>query len=456
MFKIEDILKATQGRLISARDDPQVKGISTDSRTVAQGEAFLALEGENFDGHAFIDDAIKKGVRCVICRAHGLAKRKAIRLRNACFIEVRDTAAALGDIARFQRRKFDIPVIAVTGSNGKTTVKEMIAHLLSGKFKVLKNEGTKNNHIGLPQTLLNLNGSHDVAVLELGTNHFGEIAYLAQICRPNIGVITNIGPSHLEFLKDLDGVLTEKFSLIECLREPAIAVLNGDDALLRTKARGACHKAFILGVGAGGHNDFSFSRVSALSGKLRFAVNRKNWLTLNTLGDYNIYNAVMAVTVARILGMGYSDIQHRFATFSFLENRLKMVTLKSIRFINDTYNSNPLSLRVALETLESFRTKGRRIFVMGDMLELGQAQELFHRQAGRHAAGVCDAFVAVGKLSRFAAEEARESGFDKANLFACENSRQARDILFKKISPQKEDIVLVKGSRAMKMEQVLK
>ncbi|MCX5712294.1 MAG: UDP-N-acetylmuramoyl-tripeptide--D-alanyl-D-alanine ligase [Candidatus Omnitrophica bacterium] len=230
MFTISELIKATAADFIQPGTEKLVKDVCIDSRDIKPGDCFIAIKGNNFDGHEFIAQAIQKGAVCVV-RTQG-SRLRTKKYKSAAVLEVGDTIKALGNIAAFHRRRFNIPVIAVTGSNGKTTTKEMIAYVLSGKFRVLKNEGTKNNHIGVPMTLLGLKNSHDIAVLELGTNHFGEIKELAGICQPNIAVITNIASSHLEFLKDLSGVFAEKCSLLRFLRKPAIAILNADDGFL--------------------------------------------------------------------------------------------------------------------------------------------------------------------------------------------------------------------------------
>lgn len=450
MFKVAELLKATNGKLVCRGENSLLKGISTDSRTIRAGEVFIPIKGNNFEGHNFIGQAVKKGASCVIAEK---IKTHDSELKTN-FIEVKDTTKALGDIARYYRQKFDIPVIAVTGSNGKTTAKEMIACVLSRKHKVLKNEGTKNNQIGLPMTLLKLDKSYDFAVLEAGTNHPGEIEYLAGICQPNIGIITNVGQSHLEFLKDLPGVLREKYSLIKNLQRPRIALLNSDDTFLKDKVSRKIKEAVIFSFGIRNKADFSASLVKRENEKVSFLVNDKYGFTLNTLGYHNIYNALTAVSIGRILGMEYRDIADSLSGFSFLENRLNLVRLNNIRFINDTYNSNPLSLKHALDALHNYRAKGRKIFIMGDMLELGKDKESLHLRAGREAASVCDVLVAVGELSKKAAEGAKETGFK--NIFICNSSTEARDVLFKQIHPSPDDIVLVKGSRSMKMEEVLK
>ena len=453
MFRVNELVEATKGRLISQVENTIIRGISIDTRTIHHQDAFIAIKGNNFDGHDFIDEAVKKGASCIIKESASKAKDKA---PGVTFIEVRDTIKALGDIARFQRRKFNTPVIAVTGSNGKTTAKEMIAHILSKKFKVLKNEGTKNNHIGLPLTLLKLNSSYDITVLEVGTNHFGEVEYLTRICQPNIGIITNVGSSHLEYLRDLKGVFREKYKIVENLEKPYIGILNADDNFLKRKVFTKRRKAIILGFGMKNHCDFFASSIRNVIDKLEFCVNKKYKFTLRTLGYYNIYNALAAITVARIFGIAYKDIILRLDTFGFPQSRLKFMKLNSVKFIDDTYNSNPPSLSQALNVLANFRTAGRKIFVMGDMLELGSYEKSFHYQAGQEAAGCCDVFITVGNLSKLAAKGAMASRFDTKNIFTCQTIPQAREILFSRLSLKKGDLVLVKGSRLMKMEEIFK
>ncbi|MCX5710983.1 MAG: UDP-N-acetylmuramoyl-tripeptide--D-alanyl-D-alanine ligase [Candidatus Omnitrophica bacterium] len=445
MFKVEDLLKVTSGRLISGPIGAQVKSASIDSRMVLAGEAFIAIKGERFDGHDFIGEVIKKGVKVII------AHKKLSADKGVSVILVKDTVKALGDIARFNRRRFNIPVIAVTGSNGKTTSKDMIAWVLEAKYKVLKNFGTKNNHIGLPQTLLGLDKTHDCAVLEIGTNHFGEVEYLAKICEPNIGVVTNIGPSHLEFLKGLSGVYREKYSLIRNLRNPRIAVLNSDDKFLAKHLKNKERLSFNIGAGFNAASDFRAMSLKSEKTKTRFEVNKKYNFTLNTPGSYNIHNALQAIAIARIFGLDYKVIAQRLNNFQFPKGRLNLIEVGGIRFIDDTYNSNPLSLRCALEALKGIRASGK-FMVMGDMLELGKSTQEFHAGAVRLALETCDCLITVGKHSRQACKNIK-SGNKK--IFSCATSAHARETLLS-LRPGKNDIVLVKGSRAIKLEEVFK
>ncbi len=452
MFSVNELLKATCGKLISGKRNIKTEGISINSRTIRPREVFIAIKGNNFDGHNFIKEAVEKGATCIIKESRFNIPQEP----RAAFIEVTDTIKALGNIARFQRNKFNIPIIAVTGSNGKTTTKEMIAWVLSKRFKVLKNEGTKNNHIGLPLTLLSLNNSFDFAVLEIGSNHFGEVAYLAKICQPNIGVITNIGLSHLEYFKNIEGVFREKYTLMKNLHRPYLAILNADDSLLRKEVLKKTKKPLVLSFGIKNKGDYFASGIRLGNNRIEFTVNQRQKFILNTLGYCNIYNALMAIGIARIFAMEYREIADRLASFDFPPSRLNLLKINNINFIDDTYNSNPFSLQQALDTLANFENKGRKIFIMGDMLELGKSRKLLHSQVGRSLKEVCDTFITVGNLSKLTAETARISGFDNKNIFTCESVQQAREVLLNKIAPTCDDIILVKGSRATKMEEVFK
>lgn len=451
MFRVDEIIQATQGILVQGSPADKITGISTDSRSLRPKEAFLALCGNNFNGHDFIATAIKSKASCLIVEQDFKAKVPAA----LTVIKVKDTTLALGNIARFQRQKINLPVIAVTGSNGKTTTKEMVAWVLSANAQVLKNEGTKNNQIGLPQTLIQLTPRDKFAVIEIGTNHFGEVDYLAKIAGPNIGIITNIGPSHLEFLKDLKGVAKEKTALLDNLAKPAIALLNADDRSLKglIKHKAAGLQVFSYGINA--QSDFCASGVKLSNGKVKFKVNSKFNFELSTLGDYNIYNAIAAIAVGRILGLSYPIIRQRLSTFKFPKGRLNLVEFKGLRFIDDTYNSNPLSLKTALAALAAAKCKGRKILIMGDMLELGKQKELLHRQIAWSITNTCDLLIAVGSLARFTAASARKQGLADRQIFCCDNALAAKDLLFKKVLPETDDLILVKGSRSMKMEKIL-
>jgi UDP-N-acetylmuramoyl-tripeptide--D-alanyl-D-alanine ligase len=447
MFTVDDILKGTQGRLSSGPGYGRIRSVSSDSRTVKPQDAFIAIKGDRFDGHDFVSQAVKCGARLIITERDAAVKGSGVSV-----VRVKDTLKALGDLAGYWRRKSGIPVIAVTGSNGKTTTKDMIAWVLGSRFKILKNPGTHNNHIGLPQTLLGLDKTYRLAVLEIGTNHFGEVGCLADICKPDMAVITNIGPSHLEFLKNLEGVYREKRTLLGKLSGPRIAVLNADDNFLCRDLRAGAKKGFRLGIGIEKRCDYMAGSIYSCTKGTQFTVNEKYKFTLNTPGSYNIYNALAAVAAGRIFGLGYKDISARLKTFAFPKSRLNLIKVRGITFIDDTYNSNPLSFSVALETLRKIDSGGRKILVMGDMLELGAGSKEFHAQAVRAALEFCDCLVTVGNLSRDACSGFRGS----KKIFSCGDSAQARELLFRKIKFSDRDVVLIKGSRAMALEGVFK
>ena len=451
MFRVDEIIQATKGLLIQGSLAGKITGISTDSRRLKPHEAFLALRGKNFDGHDFVAESIKAKVDCIIVER----KPKFLIPADLAVIKVKDTTIALGDIARFLRKKINLPVIAVTGSNGKTTTKEMIAWVLSANAQVLKNEGTKNNQIGLPQTLIQLTARDSFAVIEIGTNHFGEVDYLAKIARPNIGIITNIGSSHLEFLKDLKGVAKEKTALLDNLAKPALALFNADDKSLQDIIQRKIKGQQILSYGINKKSDFCASSIKIKNEKIEFKVNSKFKFELSTLGNYNIYNALAATAVGRIFGLSYSQMRARLATFKFPKGRFNLVEFRGLRFIDDTYNSNPLSLKAALAALDAMHCKGRKILIMGDMLELGKQKELLHRQIAWSITNTCDLLITVGSLARITASAVRENGWQTKQIFCCANALTARDLLFKKISAKANDLILVKGSRSMKMEEIL-
>jgi len=444
MFKIYELVRASQGKLISGDGQKNVKGISIDSRKIQKGEAFLAIRGDNFDGHDFIKAAAARGASCIIAE-------KDLSGIGVALIKVKNSTKALGSIAHYNRKKYNIPVIAVTGSNGKTTTKEMISQVLSKEFKVLSNEGTKNNHIGLALTLLKLDSTYDLAVLEVGTNHFGEVKYLSAIASANIGVITNIGPSHLEHFKSLKGVFKEKRNLISGLEKPAITVLNADDKFLRAELLRKNSKVFSLGVGINNPSDFRASLISRVSGKQKFTVNRRLQFALTVPGYYNIYNSLAAIALGRIFGISYQKIASALSVFKLPSGRLNLIKRKGISFIDDTYNSNPLSLGQALDLLKEMKPTGRKIAVIGDMLELGKDTAAFHAESIAKAAKFCDRIIAVGSLSSYSL---KGINFGREKITSCLNSSQARSILFKEIKVNPNDIILVKGSRRMNMEEV--
>lgn len=451
MFSIKEILQATGGSLVGkGRLEKIVSSISIDSRTIKQGQVFIAIKGNNFDGHNFIREAVKKGASLlIVSEKFNLSSFKL----NIPALKVTDTQKALSDIALFHRQKFNIPIICVTGSNGKTTAKDMLSYCLAAKYNVLKNPETENNQIGTSLTLLRLNVTHEIAVLEIGTNHFGEIKRLAQIANPDIGIITNIGPSHLEFFDNLDGVLREKIDLVNNLKKNNIGILNIDDVFLK-KVSDKIKNKIIINFGIESGCDFQASSIKQEQHKIKFLVNKKNIFEINTLGRFNIYNALCAISAARLFGLDYRTLYLRLKKFDFPKARLQYKRIKNFQIIDDSYNANPASLTHALDALRKYTTAGKKILVLGDMLELGKHEDNFHRRAAKDIvlAGI-NILITVGRASRLTAQTLKSLGFKDKKIHICQNIEDAKSKLLDSVTC--DDVVLLKGSRRMQLEKII-
>jgi UDP-N-acetylmuramoyl-tripeptide--D-alanyl-D-alanine ligase len=447
MFNIEELRNITQGKLRQGDLSRQVKGISTNSRTIKKGEAFLAIVGKNFDGHQFVADAIGKKAAALI-----VTKDLKNVPAHISTIQVKNTIQALGRIARAYRDRFPIPVVAITGSAGKTTTKEMIAHTLQGRFRVLKNIATENNHIGVPLTLFKLRPRHEIAVIEVGTNRPGDIRWLTAIANPNVALLTNIGESHLELLKTPAGVFKEKFDLVKGMQKKGVVIFNADDPYLRKiAARGFAHKTITFAINQPA--DYRAGSLKNRQGILTFEVNGKKGWKMRALARHNVYNALAAISCARYFKMDDAGIKRRLAGFRFPAGRQRVDRIGRCWLIDDSYNANPVSLRSALETLSSLNIDGRRILVCGDMLELGQQSKELHRSMGRLAAvSRLDVLLTFGTMSGWMAQEARKGNRD----LIVSHCRSVEEINRKlKTYCRSGDAILIKGSRGMRMERVV-
>ncbi len=416
MFTLQEILKATKrsrvsghpSTLLRASESRVFKNISTDTRTIKPGDLFIPIKGPNFDGHDFISEAIRKG---------------------AAVLEVKDGLKALQDLAAYHRKKFKIPVIGVTGSVGKTTTKDMIASILSQERKTLKNEENYNNEIGVPLTLLKLTDKHEAAVIEMAMQRLGEIALLAQVVRPTISVVTNIGEAHLEFLKSKRNVAKAKAEIFKYQNKKDYSVINADDE----------------------HFEHLMSNVRCpMSNVMTFGILEKADMTPKALdgiklpipGEHNIYNALAAIAVAKILKVKKSSIKQGLESFKPSSKRMEIVDRPDgTRIINDTYNANPQSMAAALKVLTT--QSGRKIAVLGDMYELGSITRSAHRRIGELAKKLgTDILISVGKLSK----EMKADFHFSSNQLAIKK-------LKKIIRPG--DTILAKASRGMHLEEVV-
>jgi len=457
-----EILAATGGKILRRGKETRFGEVVTDSNKVKEGSVFIALKGERHDGHRFVGAAVRRGADCVI--VHRSVPGSALGRTTA--IKVRDTLRALGDLAHYRREEFAPKVLAITGSNGKTTTREMVAAILeearldgqSLRGRVLKTEGNFNNVVGLPLTLLRLRRGDKVAVVELGTNHPGEIQRLAEIADPDMGMITSVGAAHLEGLNSLAGVAREKGALYRNIRAGGAIAVNLDDPWV--KRLGARFKGRKITYGNRGH-------VRARSWRARGARGQEGTLQagrercrvrLNYLGRHNITNALGAAALALEAGADLAAVRRGLAKVRPFSMRMQIEDWRGVGIINDTYNANPASMNAALETLAEIDCRGRKIAVLGDMFELGKHSAKEHRSLGKRAAaaaakaaldglyllGPQSAEVRKGALRGSMRAEQIIIGRDHADL-----ARRLRGRV------QRGDWILFKGSRGMKMENVL-
>src|SRR5438128_739119 len=428
--------------------DKLVSGYSIDSRTIQPGELFFAVRGERLDGHDFVEAALAKGAAGAVVAADQISRFSG----GSRLLTVGETLPALQTLGAAVRRIWGKTLIGVTGSAGKTTTKEAIAKVLGRKFGVLKSEGNLNNHFGLPLQLLRLEREHDIAVIEMGMSHAGEIAALAKIAQPEIGVVTNVAPVHLEFFNSLADIARAKYELIESLPSGGTAVLNADDEYVSQFGRAFDGKVVVYGLRTQAdvraenvkHHGAEGSTFDVVGGNCR------EQASLPLVGAHNIYNALAAVAVGIERGLTLSEALGALATLAPADKRGEVVKLGNITIINDCYNSNPKALDAMVDALAAMPAK-RRIVVAGEMLELGAAGEEMHRSSGRHMAEKkIDVLVGVRGLAQSMVDSARESGM-QAEFLA--TPQEAGEWLARET--REGDVVLLKASRGVKLEQAL-
>lgn len=447
MLKISEILKVTNGEVVNNFNDFFITGISIDSRKVKEGELFIAIKGNNFDGHDFIKEAINKGAKAIIFDN----PFKIENLPHICFIKVFESRIALGKIAKYYRSLFKCQTIAITGSNGKTTVKELVAFLLSKNYRVVKAPESYNNDIGVPLTIFQLKKDTQFLILEMEMNQLGGIKNLCEIAQPHIGIITNIGDTHLEFLKDRKGVAKEKMELLEYLTPQGVAILNKDDPIIKERSKNFLLKKIFFGIKDKNCEIFA-TPLELNKNKTKILLFDKIEIEIPLIGIHNIYNFLASLSVIKVLNL---DIYQFLDLKDFQPPpfRSKLYQLKNnITILLDCYNANPSSMESALETIRRIFKKERKIGLLGDMKELGEKSEEFHYQLGEKASFIFDKLFFYGEYG----EKVKE-GFLKKNRkeedFYHFSSKEK--LLAKLIEILKEgDIILIKGSRILKMEEI--
>ncbi|MBP1727776.1 MAG: murF [Deltaproteobacteria bacterium] len=450
MFTVTEIAAATGGT-VTGSPHGKVSGVSTDSRTVAPGELFIPLKGERFDGHDYLATVFSKGVAVVLAEERRLAGIAVPA--DAAVVAVTDTLRALGDLARAYRRRFALPVVGITGSNGKTTSKEMLAAILASVGPGLKTSGNLNNLVGLPQMILQLDDVHTWAVFELGMSEFGEIDRLAEIAAPQVGVITNVFPAHLASMGSMAGVARAKGELFLRLTAGATAIFNADDPLVAALPvpEGVSRIGFGLHGAAVTALNLVQHGIEGQSFTLKIGAESAE-VTLRAFGLHSIYNALAAAAAAAALGLPLAAVSAGLAAFTPYDKRFKLADLGAIVLIDDSYNANPASVGAALLTLRELKGGRRGIAVLGDMLELGEESEAAHRDVGHLAATCVDRLYLFGNMADVVAAAALDAGMpDHEVIVAASHAEIEQDIVKDHLDG---DYVMVKGSRGMRMDLV--
>ncbi|WP_343337794.1 UDP-N-acetylmuramoyl-tripeptide--D-alanyl-D-alanine ligase [Terrisporobacter petrolearius] len=448
---IKELILASEGQLVSkCSEETLVNDIVIDSRKASKENAFVAIVGENLDGHDFINLAINQGCKTIIKNKDNNVD---IENKEINVIEVNNTEVAFGDIARLYKNKFEIPFIAVTGSVGKTTTRDMVYSTISAKYNSLKNVGNLNNQFGVPLTLFNLNKEHECAVIEMGMSGFNEIEYLVNIVKPQIGIISNIGYSHVEHLGSREGIFKAKMEITTNFDENSLLIVNGDDDCLKTlKDKHLVYKLKTFGFEK--DNDIYCESFEMDEDNINFIAvidGKREEFFIPTVGKHNIYNAMAAILVGINLNMTLEEIKDGLKNFQCTKNRLDIIKSNNLTIIDSVYNASIDSMTAALNILG--RYKSRRVAILGDMFEMGDFAEFGHRQVGKSALNNVDILISIGKDSEFIVKELKENNMNPDNLYHFETKEEAIEKLDDII--KENDTILVKASRGMHLEKVV-
>ena len=446
-LSLQQIAEFAQGSIAAGDATLIISKVSTDSRTLKAGDLFVPLRGENFDGHRFIEQAAERGAAGAMVEESW----KVSTPKNFALIRVPDTLVAYQSLAASYRRSLSLKVIAITGSNGKTSTKDFVAAILSRGFRVTKTEGNINNHVGLPQTMLTATSSDQIAVWEIGMNHPGEIAALAKLAAPDAAIITNVGVAHIEFMGSREAIAAEKGTLAEAVDVGGTVILNGDDSFSESIAQHTHAKIILAGIENGTVRAIDVSQSATgceftiLEGAHRCRAQ------LPVPGIHMVQNAMLAVAAGRAFGLSLEECAAGLASTPLTKARLQITEINGIQFIDDSYNANPDSMKAALRTLVELDADGRRVAVLGQMNELGEESQRGHREVGETAAALgIDELFAVGEAGAAIAQAARKAGLE--NSSAVDSPEEAARRLSATASPG--DLILVKGSRTARMERV--
>ncbi|MCE5221444.1 MAG: UDP-N-acetylmuramoyl-tripeptide--D-alanyl-D-alanine ligase [Clostridium sp.] len=446
-LSLSEIVEAISGEILINNNEGNFNKISTDTRKIEKDNLFIALKGENFNGNDYVMHAIGNGASIIIVDE---IKFKVEEVNNrVTIIKVENTKTALGDLARFYRKKIGIKVVGITGSTGKTSTKDLVAAFLSGKYKVFKTQGNFNNEIGLPLMIFELSKEYDIAVLEMGTSNFGEINRLASIACPNISAITNIGVAHIEYLKSRENILKEKMCISDFFEDKNSLIVNCENDMLKTVNKG--DKFNLEKIGYDENYNLYAKNIELTCETTAFDAiannNESHRFKLNMVGEHNVLNALIGIQIAKDFGLTFDEMEKGLENFNATSMRLEFINKNNFTIINDSYNANPDSMKAALKVLENY-SGTRKIAVIGTMGELGDYAKEAHTEVGKFAKGKADILLTTGDYKEF-----YEEGFKEGTMLF--NTKQE---LMEKLSNiiKTNDTILVKASRSEKFEEIIK
>ena len=447
-IRLKEVAEAISGEILIIGATEEFSNVTIDSREVSKGDIFIAIKGENFDGHKFVRGAIDKGAK--LCIVHEKDQYENLSEEDVSVILVKDTKRALLDLAAYYISTLDIKVIGITGSTGKTSTKDLMAAALSERYNVFKTQGNFNNDIGLPLMIFKLDKTYEVAILEMGMSNLGEIDTLAKVAKPSIGVITNIGTSHLENLKTRENILKAKLEIANNFTKDNVLIINGDNDMLHDYNT---NKYKIVKIGIDNDYNFKGCRIIINKDSIEFGVKENGkdadaTIKVPVPGKHNVLNSLLAIAVARELKVTYEEIQKGIQNLESTSMRLDVVKVDDYTIINDAYNASPDSMEAALDVLKQY--SGRRVAILGTMKELGDNSPRAHEQVGAYAkASGVDLMLTLGEFN-----DNFKNGYGSENFMAFDSMDELIPALKKIVEPS--DVLLIKASRSMKFENIIR
>ncbi len=448
-MNVEDIIKATNGKLLIGKLEETCENFCTDTRKIQKDDVYIGLKGKNFDGNEYYKEALEKGAKVAIISGIKIPKEELDQFKNKTIIEVKDSLEAFGNIAAYKREQYNIPVVQITGSVGKTSTRDIVANVVRTQYKTLQTEGNQNNAVGLPCTLLKLK-DHEAVVVESGMNHLGEIRYLGKIAKPTVAVITNIGTAHIGFLGSRENILKAKLEILENLKPDGYVVINNDNDMLNKWAKeDNKYKKYTFGIDQESDVMAYNIQINENNSTYNVKINNKEYIVkVPVSGKHFVYNSLCAIAVGNLLNIEPENIIKGIASFTLTKNRMEIDKIKdNITIINDAYNASYDSMKVAIEYLQEL-PGNRKIAVLGDMFELGKFAEEIHRKVGIEVfTHKIDVLVTVGKLAKYIADEVKYLGMPEENVVVLDTTDEAIEYLNKNL--QKDDVVLLKAAHGM-------